>query len=89
LICGAGVLPARMAGEARRHGWRVVAFTFGDAPGVTDQADRTFPSRLNETGAVLAALQVSVSAPPSKPRTRIARRAVRCHSPGWRRLDDD
>jgi acyl-CoA synthetase (AMP-forming)/AMP-acid ligase II len=35
LICGAGVLPARMAGEARRHGWRVVAFTFGEAPGVT------------------------------------------------------
>ena len=57
MICGAGVLPARMAGEARRHGWRVVAFTFGDAPGVTDQADRTFPSRINETGAVLAALQ--------------------------------
>jgi UDP-2,3-diacylglucosamine hydrolase len=57
LICGAGALPARMAGEARRHGWRVVAFTFGDAPGVTDQAVRTFPSRLNETGAVLAALE--------------------------------
>jgi DUF1009 family protein len=46
-----------MAGEARRHGWRVVAFTFGEAPGVADHADRTFPSRLNETGAVLAGLQ--------------------------------
>jgi len=57
LICGAGVLPARMAGEARRHGWRVVAFTFGEAPGVTDHADRTIPARLNEAGAVLAALQ--------------------------------
>jgi len=57
LICGAGVLPARMAGEARRHGWRVVAFTFGEAPGVADHADRTFPSRLNDTGAVLAGLQ--------------------------------
>jgi DUF1009 family protein len=57
LICGAGVLPARMAGEARRHGWRVVAFTFGEAPGVADHADRTFPSRLSETGAVLAGLQ--------------------------------
>jgi len=57
LICGAGVLPARMAGEARRHGWRVVAFTFGDAPGVSDQADRTFPSRIDQAGAVLAALQ--------------------------------
>jgi UDP-2,3-diacylglucosamine hydrolase len=57
LICGAGVLPARMAGEARRQGWRVVAFAFGEAPGITDHADRTFPSRLNETGAVLAGLQ--------------------------------
>ncbi|PYN37004.1 MAG: hypothetical protein DME01_06445 [Candidatus Rokuibacteriota bacterium] len=51
------MLPARMAGEARRHGWRVVAFTFGEAPGVSDQADRTFPSKINEAGAVLAALQ--------------------------------
>jgi DUF1009 family protein len=57
LICGAGVLPARMAGEARRHGWRVIAFTFGEAPGVTDHADRTIPSRINEAGDVLAALQ--------------------------------
>ena len=57
MICGAGVLPARMAGEARRHGWRVLAFTFGDAPGIGDQADRTFPSRIDQAGAVLAALQ--------------------------------
>jgi UDP-2,3-diacylglucosamine hydrolase len=57
LICGAGVLPARMAGEARRHGWRVLAFTFGDAPGIGDQADRTVPSRIDQAGAVLAALQ--------------------------------
>ena len=56
-MCGAGVLPARMAGQARRQGWRVVAFTFGEAPGVTDHADRTIPARLNEAGAVLAALQ--------------------------------
>jgi DUF1009 family protein len=46
-----------MAGEARRHGWRVIAFTFGEAPGVTDHADRTIPSRINEAGDVLAALQ--------------------------------
>jgi UDP-2,3-diacylglucosamine hydrolase len=57
LICGAGVLPARMAGEARRHGWRVVAFTFGEAPGLTDHADLTIPSRINEAGVVLATLQ--------------------------------
>ena len=57
MICGAGLLPARMAGEARRRGWRVVAFTFDEAPGVTEQADRTIASRLNEAGAVLATLQ--------------------------------
>lgn len=57
LICGAGVLPARMATEARRQGWRVVAFTFGEAPGLAAHADRVVPSRLNEAGAVLAALR--------------------------------
>ena len=31
LMCGAGALPARMAAEARRQGWRVVAFTFPGA----------------------------------------------------------
>jgi len=55
-MCGAGVLPARMAGQARRQGWRVVAFTFGEAPGVSVHADRTVPAVLNEAGAVLAAL---------------------------------
>ena len=55
-MCGAGVLPARMAGQARRQGWRVVAFTFGEAPGVSAHAERTVPSVLNEAGAVLAAL---------------------------------
>lgn len=56
-MCGAGVLPARMAAEARRQGWRVVAFTFGDAPGVERHAARTIPSRLAEPGAVLAGLR--------------------------------
>lgn len=56
LICGAGVLPAHMAGEARRQGWRVVAFTFGDVPGVSAHADLTIPSRLDEVAVVLATL---------------------------------
>ena len=56
LICGSGVLPARMAGEARRQGWRVVAFTFGEVPGVSAHADRTIPSRLDEVAVVLATL---------------------------------
>lgn len=56
-MCGAGVLPARMAREARTQGWRVVAFAFGDAPGVADQAHRTIPSRITELAPVLAALR--------------------------------
>jgi hypothetical protein len=57
LICGAGVLPARMAAVARRQGWRVVAFTFGEAPDLTPHADRVVPSRLHEAEAVLAVLR--------------------------------
>ena len=53
LMCGAGVLPARMADEARRRGWRVVAFTFDEAERVEDRADTVVPSRIAEVGAVL------------------------------------
>ena len=56
LICGTGVLPARVAGEARRQGWRVVAFTFGEVPGVEAHADLTIPSRFDEVAGVLGAL---------------------------------
>jgi UDP-2,3-diacylglucosamine hydrolase len=55
-MCGAGVLPARMVAEARRQGWRVVAFAFGDAPGLEAIADRTVPSRLSGLTHVLATL---------------------------------
>ena len=57
LMCGAGVLPARMAAEARRQGWRVVAFRFGEAPGLDAVADVIVPSRITEVGPVLAAVQ--------------------------------
>lgn len=56
-MCGAGVLPARMAAAARRQGWRVVAFLFGDAPDVALHADRTVPASFSEVGAVLASLR--------------------------------
>lgn len=56
LMCGAGILPARMADEARRRGWRVVAFTFGDAPGIADRADTVVAARMAELGAVFTAL---------------------------------
>ena len=36
LMAGAGTLPGRAALEARRHGWRVVAFAFEEAPGLAD-----------------------------------------------------
>jgi hypothetical protein len=56
LICGAGVLPARMAAHARRQGWRVVAFAFGDAPGLAESAHATIASRISDLGPVLAGL---------------------------------
>ena len=40
-MCGAGALPARMAAAARRQGWRVVAFTFGDVRGLAPHATGT------------------------------------------------
>jgi DUF1009 family protein len=57
LMCGAGVLPARMADEARRRGWRVVAFTFDHAPGVAERAETVVRSRIAELGAVLGRLE--------------------------------
>jgi DUF1009 family protein len=56
-MSGAGVLPARMAAEARRQGWRVIAFVFGDAPGLDASAHVTIPSRVTEIGPVLEAVQ--------------------------------
>ncbi len=56
LMCGAGVLPARMADEARRRGWRVVAFTFDEAAGVADRADTVVTARIAELGAALERL---------------------------------
>lgn len=55
-MCGAGTLPARMAAEARRQGWRVIAFAFGDADGVAAHAHRVVPSRIAEMAPVVATL---------------------------------
>jgi DUF1009 family protein len=54
LIAGAGTLPARMARQARRQGWRVVAFAFDGAAGLEDHADRVIPSRLDALGAMFS-----------------------------------
>ena len=56
-MCGAGALPARMAAEARRQGWRVVAFAFADAAAVSPYADRLVRSRITEIGPVLDGLR--------------------------------
>jgi UDP-2,3-diacylglucosamine hydrolase len=55
-MCGAGVLPARMAIQARRQGWRVVAFTFPGAGDLADVADILVPSRIEAMGPVVEGL---------------------------------
>jgi len=55
-MCGAGALPARMAGEARRQGWRVVAFAFPGAGDLGSVADAVVPTRIEAMGPVVEAL---------------------------------
>jgi DUF1009 family protein len=56
-MCGAGALPARMADEARRRGWRVLAFAFDGVDALAAHADCVVPARLDELGPVLGRLQ--------------------------------
>ena len=56
LMAGAGVLPGRAAAEAKRRGWRVVAFAFEDAPGLAEAVDTFIPSTITDIQAVLAGL---------------------------------
>src|SRR5256885_288744 len=56
-MCGAGELPALMASEARRQGWRVVAFAFARDTGAAVHAARVVPSAIAEMAPVIAALQ--------------------------------
>ncbi|MBI2199859.1 MAG: UDP-2,3-diacylglucosamine diphosphatase LpxI [Candidatus Rokubacteria bacterium] len=57
LMSGAGALPGRAAAEARRQGWRVVAFAFDDAPGLSESADLVVPSRLTDIQSVLGSIE--------------------------------
>ncbi|MET0852127.1 MAG: UDP-2,3-diacylglucosamine diphosphatase LpxI [Candidatus Rokuibacteriota bacterium] len=57
LMAGAGTLPARAAAEARRQGWRVLAFAFDHAPTLDGEADTVIPSSLTDVQAVLSVLQ--------------------------------
>jgi UDP-2,3-diacylglucosamine hydrolase len=56
LMCGAGALPARMAAQARRLGWRIVAFAFPGSDDLGADADTIVPSRIDAMGPVVAAL---------------------------------
>jgi DUF1009 family protein len=55
-MAGAGILPGRAAAEARRQGWRVVAFVFEDAPGLAEHADAVVPSAIADIQAVIMRL---------------------------------
>jgi DUF1009 family protein len=56
LVAGAGALPALMAREARRTGWRVVAFALAAPESLVPHVDRVVPCRLGDVGPLLAAL---------------------------------
>jgi len=56
LMAGAGVLPGRAAAEARRQGWRVVAFAFEEAPGLEEHADAVIPSSITDLQPVVTQL---------------------------------
>ena len=56
LVGGAGALPGLMAREARRAGWRVIAFALDDPAALGDLADVVVPCRPGEVGPVLEAL---------------------------------
>lgn len=54
LIAAAGPLPARLAAEARRRGWRVIAFAFDGAPVLAAASDAYLRCRHPDIQAVLA-----------------------------------
>ncbi len=56
-MAGAGALPGRVAAEAAREGWRVVAFAFGEAPELEATGHRVIPCRLTDVGPVLEGLR--------------------------------
>jgi len=56
LVGGAGTLPALMAREARRAGWRVIAFALAAPEPLVPHADRVVPCRLGDVGPILQVL---------------------------------
>jgi DUF1009 family protein len=56
LVAGSGGLPALMAREARRAGWRVVALALGDPGALAPVADRVEACRVGDVAAILGVL---------------------------------
>ena len=56
LVGGAGALPGLMAREARRAGWRVVAFALTDPDSLAPHADRVVHCRLGDVAPLFAVL---------------------------------
>ena len=56
LVGGAGALPALMAREARRAGWRVIAFALAQPESLDRHADRVVPCQLGDVGPILQVL---------------------------------
>lgn len=54
LVSGGGILPALVAREARREGWRVIAFALPEAPELASEVDRVVPTRLGDVALILA-----------------------------------
>ena len=76
LMAGAGVLPGRAAAEARRQGWRVVAFAFDEAPGLDAAADvvqETFTRALARLDTLRRATQRHTTCPTCRIRLVIPR----------------
>jgi hypothetical protein len=56
LVGGGGALPALMGREARRAGWRVVAFALAAPESLAPHADRVVSCRLGDVAPILAVL---------------------------------
>lgn len=59
-MAGAGAIPGMVAAEAKRQGWRVVAFAFDQAAGLESAVDRFIPSRFTDIASVIEGLRREV-----------------------------
>jgi hypothetical protein len=57
LIAGGGEFPGRVAVEAARQGWRVVAFSFAGSPDLRGKVQRVIPCHVAAIGEILETLR--------------------------------